>query len=306
MASNVIVVDPIAITEAMIVSTDVVETDYTAWNGATNYTAGTRCIRTTTHKIYENAIAGIDATLPEDAVKLTPARWLEVSATNRHKCFDTSNASQTVKAGGFSYRLHPGQVINSVNVLNADVDTVRVRMVDPTYGTVYDYSATLTRELLKPSWSAWHFSRRPRASSVTLHDLPNFYDADILIDVTVASGDASVGVILIGYPYIVGEGMQRGARVGIDDYSKKTTDAWGTANFVEGAWAKKMSFITKVPNTEIDSTELLLASLRAKPSLVIAADAYACTKIFGWIGTFEILIAYSMYSECSLDVKGLT
>lgn len=308
MSANCIVVKPVPITDAMIVSTDVTEADYTAWNAATNYTVGTRCIRTTaaTRKIYENAIAGIDATAPEVAVGLTPQRWLEVSATNRWKCFDTSNTSQTVKAGGFSYRLTPGQVVNSVNLLNVDADTVRVRMIDPTFGTVYDRTTTLTRDLLAPSWNAWYYSRRPRSSSVTLADLPNFYGADILIDVTVASGDAAVGVILLGYPYAIGDGMHRGARVGITDYSKKLPDAWGNQNFVEGAWAKKASFMVWVPNTEIDSTQTLLASLRATPSLWIGSDMYSCTKIFGWCDNFEILIAYTNYSECSLDLKGLT
>ena len=82
---------PFGITDAMLTSSTVAETDYTAWNAATAYTAGDFAIRTTatTHAIYLRLISGTTATAPEDDA----TNWVRVSATNRWKMFDNLRRS---------------------------------------------------------------------------------------------------------------------------------------------------------------------------------------------------------------------
>ena len=55
---------PTTITDAMLTSSTVPETDYTAWNAATAYTLAQRVIRVSTHKVYERLVAGTTATAP--------------------------------------------------------------------------------------------------------------------------------------------------------------------------------------------------------------------------------------------------
>lgn len=299
---SLVVIPPVAMTDALLVSTDVPEADYAAYSAATTYAKGDRVIRTGVHKIYESSAAGNIGNTPETS----PTLWLEVSATNRWRCFDTSNSSRTVKTGGMSYRITPGQVVNSVNVLNAVADTVRIRMIDPAAGTVYDQTTSLLGPLPASSWYSWFYARRNRGSQVVALNLPGYYAADILVDLTVASGNAEMGVLLFGYQQSIGEGIEYGARVGITDYSRKELNDFGDVVFVERAFAKRASFSMKVLNTEIDTLQDFLASLRATPCLIVGTTLYACTVIYGWFGDFEILIAYPTHSDCTLDVKGLT
>ena len=48
---------PVTVTNSILTSSNVPETDYTAWSGATAYTQGVRCILVSTHKIYECLVA---------------------------------------------------------------------------------------------------------------------------------------------------------------------------------------------------------------------------------------------------------
>ncbi|MOA39798.1 hypothetical protein D3C78_1616060 [compost metagenome] len=56
----------------------------------------------------------------------------------------------------------------------------------------------------------------------------------------------------------------------------------------------------------MDHVDRLLASLRATPLLWLLSQRMQATNVFGWYGSFEILIQYANYSECSIDLEGLT
>ncbi|MEO8120893.1 MAG: carbohydrate-binding protein [Rhodoferax sp.] len=299
---SLIVVKPISVTDAMLISCDVPETDYAEYNPASTYAQATRVKVTSSHLVYESALAGNIGNTPAT----NPTKWFKVGATNPWKCLDTKTSTQTVQAGGMSYRFRPGQVVNVLGVLNAFADSVRIRMIDPVQGTVYDKTTSLLGSIRRPSWHVWFFSRRMRKSQVLALDLPSYYGADILVDVTVASGDARLGVLMFGYQQALGEGVELGAGVGISDYSRQVTNTWGDTELEPLAWAKRASFAMKVKNTEIDELMQQLVELRSTACLWIGTDRYACTVVFGWCGVFDILISYQTYSDCSTDIKGLT
>ena len=100
------VVAPLTITDAVLISSSASETDYAAWNAGTSYTLGQRVIRTTTHKVYENLIAGTNANLPEN----DSTRWLDCGATNRWKMFDAKVGTSTVLPSPLTWTLAPGRV----------------------------------------------------------------------------------------------------------------------------------------------------------------------------------------------------
>lgn len=51
--SGIVVMQPIAITDAMLTATDVAENDHAAWSNVGVYAAGSRVISTSTHRIYQ-------------------------------------------------------------------------------------------------------------------------------------------------------------------------------------------------------------------------------------------------------------
>lgn len=302
--TSLIVVNPLVLTDAMLVSSNVPEADYAAYVASTTYALGGRVIVVATHTVYESLQAsnvGHDPTLAANS-----AWWIKVSPTNRWKCVDTSNSTQTVNTGTISYRITPGQVVNCVALLNAYADSVRIRMIDPVAGTVYDKTTSLLGTLRNSSWYDFFYSRRMRKNQAIALDLPSFYGADILIDLTVSTGNASLGVLIFGYQQFLGEGIKYGARVGITDYSTKTTNQWGDTVFNKLAFAKRANFAMQVLNSEIDDFQTQLAEFRGTPCLWIGSSLYACTVVYGWANDFEIQIAYATVSDGTIDLKGLT
>jgi hypothetical protein len=77
---------PIPITDSLFVSSTLPETDYPLWLAITTYSKTSRVIVSTPniHKIYESLTNSNTGNYPpEDSTN-----WLEISATNRWKCFD--------------------------------------------------------------------------------------------------------------------------------------------------------------------------------------------------------------------------
>lgn len=296
------VVKPLEVTGAMLVSTDVPETDYSAWSSSTTYALGARVILTSTHRIYESLQAG---NLNKNPTTET-AFWIEVSATNRWKCFDTSNSTQTAQATAISYRITPGVAITSFGALNlTNASSIRIRLIDPTYGTVYDETTDLSALPAEADWWDWFFGIRVAPELSVMTDLPAYPTADLLIDLA-GGTDLAVGVFLFGQARQIGLGVNLGANIGIQDYSRKETNEFGDTVLVQRAFSKRASFDMLLEKSDVDSTQSYLTGLRAIPCLWIGHKDYESTVVFGIYKDFQITIAYATHSDCNLSLEGLT
>lgn len=301
-AASLAVVRPLALTDAMLVSCDVPEADYGEWNSGTTYGLAARVIMASTHKVYESLQAANTNKNPTTQTLW----WAEVSPTNRWKAWDTSNTTQTAQASSISYTIEPGRVVTSVSALNlTNATSLRVRMVDPVYGTVYDVTTSLAGAPSSSSWWTWLFGDRVVPSVAVLTDLPSFPAAQIIIDL-VGGADLAVGVLVLGKLSRVGSGVRYGARVGYQDYSRSETNSFGDSVFVQRAYAKRASFDMRLVRAEVDAVFDLVASLRAVPCLWIGSVDYGSMILYGTANDFSIVIAYANYSDCSLDLRGLT
>lgn len=304
MSAALVVVKPVVVTDAMLTGTNVPETDHAAWNSGTTYAQGNRVIVTSSgvHKIYESlAPANLNKSPGTE-----PTWWIEVSATNRWKVFDLSNSSQTAQATSIWYEVTPGQSVNAVAVLNlVNVQTVRYRLTDPSFGVVYDETYTLNSIPSAASWWAWFFGGRSEQPQHVALDLPSYPNATLRVDLT-GGAQMAVGVLLLGQQKSIGLGVQQGARVGIQDYSRKETSDFGDTVLVQRAFAKRASFQMLLANSELDNAQALLTSVRALPCLWIGSSRYAATVVYGFFKEFDIAISYADYADCSIDLEGLT
>lgn len=297
------IVKPIPLTEAMLVATNVTENDYSAIANSTPYALGARVISTSTHKVYECVLAYTSAGSAV-APNLDTDHWVEVGPTNRWKAWDTSTTSKTAKSTSITYQVTPGLAINAVAARGlVGATSVRVRLIDGS--TLYDQTVNVTRTPVESSWWEWFFGERESVESALFIDLPAYPDADLYIDIA-GGTDLAVGVLLFGQMRRYGIGVQHGATVGIQDYSRKEPDDFGEMELIERNYSDRASFDLVLNRYEVDSLKRFLTSIRATPVLVIADDYYEACGIFGFVKDFEILIAYHHYSECSLDIEGMT
>lgn len=300
--STLTVVQPLAVLPAMLVSTDVPEADYPAWAAGTTYAEGDRVIVVADHKVYQSVIAGNVGKPPATS----PTAWAEVSATNRWKAFDRSVSTQTAKASSISYRLKPGQAITTLSALNLKgCNSMRVRVVDVTYGTVYDRTENLAGVPVAADWWEWYFGEKRTPTQALFSDLPSFPAADVLIDFT-GTAELAVGVILLGNVKKFSMGVRMGARVGIQDYSRKERNDFGDVLLVERAFAKRASFSLLLKSAEVDQFAKFLASVRATPCLWIGSSRFESTTVYGFYKSFDIVLSYFDFADCELDLEGLT
>lgn len=296
------VIKSVALTDAMLTGTSVPENDHAAWSSGTTYALGDRVILTSTHKIYQS--------LQGSNTNKNPAReplwWVEVGPTNRWRMFDLSSTTRTVVDAADYYEITPGQAVNALALINiSGILTVRVRLTDPSFGVVYDKTADLTAVPSESTWYAWFFEPRTEQNQFVVEDIPSYPNATLRIDVT-SSGTAYIGAFIFGSARSIGIGVQQGVRLGIQDYSRKERNEWGDVVLTQRAFAKRASFQILVENKQLDNTYRLLTELRSTPCLWIGSSDFNSLSVFGFYNNFDINIAYATYSDCTIDIEGLT
>ena len=299
--AGITIIRPQAITPAMIVTTDVPEADYAAWAAGTTYALGARVIVVAAHKVYESLQAGNVGHDPTTS----PTWWVEVSATNRWALFDTSSTTATSQAGGFTYTLAPGEIFNSLAMVNVAASSVRVRVVDPTDGAVYDRTRQLIGPISEPSWYAYFFDPVETAAAAVFTDLPAYSTATVRVDF-IGSGTVSCGVLLVGRRADVGVTVTSGAAIELRDYSIKKTDDFGQSVFVRRSNALQVTFSLIVENSNVDAVTRLFRAITATPCMWICSSRFESMQQFGFFDKFRTLIKYPSHSECELSIQGLT
>lgn len=294
------IIKPLAITPAMLLSTDVPEADYAAYAPGTTYALADRVIYD--HGIYQSLAAGNVGNTPSTS----PAKWVFVSATNRYKLFDLVNSSQTAQSTTMTYTVRPGTIVTAVAAVNlTSVYSIRIRVISDAYGLVRDETITRTRRPPGSGWWSWYYGRRTEALASYYIDLPSFADAQIIIDFT-GLADMAVGTLILGQVSRWGVGLAAGVSLGIRDYSRKETNEFGDVVLTRRKYANRAQFPLILTTSEVDSFHRFLASVRATPCLWIGSDVYDSATVYGYYQDFEILISYPTVADCNLTLEGLT
>lgn len=294
------VVKPLVITPAMVTDSNLTEADYATYAAGTTYALAARVVYN--HGIYESLQAANLGKTPDS----NPTWWIYVSPTNKFKAFDTVNSTQTTNSTTIYYKIVPGVSVPSISALNlTGASSIRIKVTDSTYGVIYDTTTDLTSLPKSSDWWAWTFGTRTVTTVSVGLDIPSTPSATIEITLTGTTALA-VGVILLGQSYEVGSGVKYGARVGIQDYSRKETNEWGDTVLTQRSFAKRATFDLQLEKQEVDSFYNFLAENRATPCLWIGTKIYESTIVFGFYKEFEIMIPYPEHCDCSLDLEGLT
>jgi len=297
------IINPVSLTDAMLISSTAPETDYPAWNAATNYTLATRVIRTVSgvHKNFENLLAGVDAGLPE----ATPARWLDLGADNRWKMFDTKVGTKTTLASPLTVVMKLGSV-GGIAMMELTGTTLSVSIKDVTGGTVVYTSTTNLDGTLVTDFFDWFYADYLQLSDVVLTDIPAQYvNAEITITLT-SSTTVACGVCVVGKVLNIGT-TQYGATVGIVSYSKKDTDAFGNTVVTKRANSKRNSLKVWTEKSKFNYIYRALAALDSIPAVYIATEqaGFEPLLVYGFYKDFSIDVAYVNDHLCNLEIEGL-
>ncbi|WP_054304551.1 hypothetical protein [Gemmobacter sp. LW-1] len=294
------VVEPIAITEAMLVSSNVPETDAAAWNAGTAYAVGNQVIRG--HAVYEavQAHTGQDPLLDAGSTY-----WLKLGATNRWKAFDRLISDPVVKTGSITYSLQISSLADAVAFFGLNASSVRVKVTDPVDGVIYDVTRTIVDN--SAVFDGWSYCFEPVVydTQEIVTGVPIY--SGVTLDITVTSGSATqVGQIVVGRDQILGEALVDTA-IGIEDFSRKERDDFGNAIIIERAYAQTASFRFAFPTEDARRIRGILARLRATPAVYYAGPSTSQygTTVYGFFRDFSIPLTTNR-SFGNLEVEGLT
>lgn len=297
-------VRPMLINDAALVSSNVAEADYGAYNPATEYGLGDRVIvvAADVHLVYESLQAANTGHTPADE----PAWWLEIGATNRWKMFDGSFNSQTTNADAIEAVLQQSERVNSVTLLNISAAEVQITVTDPVDGVVYDETESLVYDSGVNDWYAYFFEPIIRRGDFFTGDLPAYAAAEVAITLTAAGETVACGEVILGLAREIGKVEYGGASVGIRDFSVKDQNDFGDYTIVERAFSRRGSFNFWVDGGLTDELVRLLSLYRATPIVYVGIDRYRSTIVYGFFRDFSVVIAYPTHSFCNLEVEGLT
>ena len=303
---SLFVLPPIAITDAMFVSSTVPETDYAAYAAGTTYAVGTRCISTSTHRIYESLRASNTGNDPTNIVNRagTAPWWLDVGPTNKWAMFDAVVATQTAIASPLTVVLRPGQ-FNAIYAGGLDADLLSITVRDAPGGTVI-YSAEIVLEGSAPADYYEHFFDRFKpARDYLISGLDAYYAAEITLTLSRASDLVKCGIMAAGDLKPLGSTMY-GAKCKPKTHSYIDIDDYGTLTIRRRKATTDVSLSAMLKLNEANTVIETIQSVLDVPCAWIGHNLpeYGGLRVFG-LGSGEL--TYDLPKDCklSLNIQGL-
>ena len=296
-------IKPVEITPAKLISSNVPETEHPAWSATATYVLGDRVLLN--HTIYE-ALAAVPAGVKpgeEVVTKDAPAKWLDRGKDNRWRMFDNKVESLTTNPSTIVVTIKPGAVVNSLALFNLQGKSVTVSMVDPVEGEVYRKEVSLV-DAGVTNWYDWFFEPIGRRTDLVVLDMLAYGSANVVVTIDAGAEVAAVGHLVLGAVKQIGTAIY-GTSVGINDYSRKTTDDFGNTVVIPRSFSNRAEFDVVLDTSEVTRVRRLLAELRSTPVVWIGEETYEATILFGFYKDFQIVFSGPTVSDCSITVEGV-
>lgn len=300
MANGLKVVKTLPVVPALIVDHSFPADAHPTWSPASTYAKDAKVVYL--DRVWQS-VSG-EGNLNK-APNMEAAFWVDQGPVNLLRAFDLSSSTMTRYNGSAFIEIMPGQGISNAMLLNVKgTASVRAILDDPGFGVVYDETQPLSSSISESTWYAWTFEPRVERTEALFADIPTYPSATLRLEFTGVT-DAGVGVIAIGQLREIGVAVNYGARLGIQDFSRKDRNEQGDVYLNQRAFAKEASFTVTVDNSDLDNVYALLASLRATPCMWIATEYWRSTSVWGFYRSFSIDIAYFDQSNLSIELEGL-
>jgi hypothetical protein len=237
------------------------------WTSAT-YAVGDKRIVVSTHRTYQCAVAGLRTISPD----LDTANWVDIGPTNKWAMFDILRATTSNSPSGtITVTLNPGQLFNSVAVMQLTAQTVTISASSVLGGGIV-YTKTLNLQNRKPTgWYDYYFSDIEFKQNTAVFGILEY--SDLIVTITISNGTSTVycGGIVIGRAQDLGY-TQLGCASQALNFSTITRDTFGNAQVVQRRSVPKTTQTVIFEHTEIDRLEYLRDLLNAVPAVWSGLD----------------------------------
>lgn len=283
-------INPFVVTPAALVSSNVIEPDagVLAYNAATNYAIG--ATMDFEHHVWQalTAVVGVSPAQDTGAVK----KWLDLGANNRWRMFDKRAGTKwvigkkTTNLDHITVVIDPNQAVNSVALFGLVATSIRVRMIDPVEGVVYD-ETTPTSDSGGVTWYDYFFKPVKKMQTVVITDMPTYGTANVEITITNSGGTAEVNQVVIGVLETIGV-TEYGTSFGTRSFSTTVEDDFGNITIISRGFKRVVEYDIAIDTWDIDRVMFMLEELRDIPAVYIG---YAGMQYTITMGRYEDLSA---------------
>lgn len=259
------VIDPIAFTEAMLVSSSVVETDAvdgTEWSAAATYGNGARVRISALHRSYVSSSDGNQGNDP----RTSPLKWVPDGYTNPWRMLRNDRDVPTVAPSPLVLTLAPGQRFTALAAVRLKGDRIR-----GTTSTGYTSGWRPLRYRATRTWSDYFTGVFIQRQMELLLNMPLAGGQTLTIEIERDTGDVECGPLIVGRPVDLG-GVNLGATVGIRDYGEIARDKFGYARLTPGRAVPRTSQIATFNRHMADQVRRTLTDLRGRAGFYFGID----------------------------------
>lgn len=290
---------------------------YSEWSSATTYSlgqivvvgtyTGTNIVDITNSGTYKSLT---NSNLNNNPIT-SPTSWVRIGPTNQFAVFDNVISSSTVKDSDIVFVVKSASV-DSVAVLNSVANKISFTVSDASYSETFLYNIAHTRTTqLNGSdsidwFSYFFFDEYVQKTQAIYLDIPQVTNGIVSIKIS-GTVNVTAGSFIEGQVKLLGA-TQYGASAGITDYSKKEVDEFGNTVLVVRNYSKRMQAKMFLSNSNLNTVQRILYSIRATPVLWIASDDSQLEEpmiVMGYYKDFDTEIAYPAHSLCNLTIEGL-
>lgn len=295
-----------------LVETNVPDSTEDEWSSSTTYATGAVVkvseidgetpIPVTPVYEYESLADGNTDNWPPD----NPDKWMEIGAENKWKMFDGYTNTETENDDDIEVTI-TANGSDCVGIFGIYGETVTIRLIraeEVLKEEVFD----LRTYIPESGWYHWLYDYMDYGINRILWDFAK-YSSGATLEIVIAArvGVAKCGMVVIGNARDLGI-TKYDAKIGIDDYSVKSTDDFGRTYLNQGAFADRADVTMWLQNRNVDYVHRQLSAVRGTPAvfdLNNEGTEYQAMAIYGFFQNFDITIPGPIRSQCSLEIKGL-
>lgn len=250
------IVIPKTITESVLVSSNVPENDYAAYNGSTTYATGSYCIVVATHRIYKSRKDANTGHYPPDNYIGTDPWWDDFGPTNKWKGFDDRVGTVTTGTD-ITFTLDSSKC-DVVALFGLAGSSVLIETLSG--GNVVDSRTISLAYRNTGGWYGWFFEDWSVLDKAKVK-IPLLISSQVRVTIP---GVGGYGNCVIGRSKFVGK-LIYGSDKGLTSFSKKETDSFGYTYLKKGALKDILNVRLHTKANQRDYVENILRAIDGIP-----------------------------------------
>ena len=276
------------------------------YSAITTYGLGAQVVDTETHRRIESLQDGnIGHALPIYPQKKNDW-WLDIGATNRWACLDSTRNTQSIASGSFTVVVKPGMRINSLALMGLDAAeaTIDLNITHPLFPKTF-------KLLTKPAVNYWEYCYAPFSytRSLILFDIPPVSDLEITITLTKpTAAPIRLGSIFPGSWVYLGD-TEYEAESDELNFSTIERDIDGTATLTPRQSLPKTNQTTWIDKSNVNAVRAAKRALNARPAVYCGLDDliddgyYEALQIVGIYKSFLISLKHPDKAKVTLELE---